>query len=63
LVFGALAWRFFQPQGCGTKALFLKHYAEKLASDWLLGLSVLQQMSLFKPFIEENCGGISPAKL
>jgi hypothetical protein len=32
LLFGALAWRFFQPQGCGAKALFLKHYAEKLAS-------------------------------
>ena len=37
LHFGALAWRFFQPQGCGTKALFHKHYAEKLASRSVIG--------------------------
>jgi len=37
LLFGALAWRFFQPQGCGAKALFLKHYAEKLASRLVIG--------------------------
>jgi hypothetical protein len=55
LLFGALAWRFFQPQDCGAKALFLKHYAERLASPTgLLGLSVLQQMSLIQTILEEK---------
>src|SRR5688572_6533239 len=30
LLFGALASRFFHPRSYGAKALFLKHYAEKL---------------------------------
>jgi hypothetical protein len=49
MLYGALAWRFFQPHVCGAKALFLKHYAEKLGvPTGLIGPSLLQQMSVFK---------------
>ena len=54
---------FLSTTGCGTKALFLKHYAEELASDWLIGPSVLQQMSSIQTFITRNCGGISSTKV
>ena len=35
---------------CGTKALFFKRYAEKLASRRFVGLSVLQQYKFFTYF-------------
>src|SRR5690242_4289240 len=64
LLFGALALRFFQPPGCGAKArfLFLQTHAEKLASRRLVGLSVLQQCTLFNFFVQtfdKNCGRTS----
>lgn len=52
LLFGALALRFFQPRTCGAKALFSQTHAEKLASRRFVGLSVLQQCTLFKFFLK-----------
>jgi hypothetical protein len=48
LFFGALAWRFFQPQVVGRKRLYLKHYAGSWRPDWLSWLSVLLKMTVFK---------------
>lgn len=47
-------WRrvSFNHPSCGAKALFLKHYAEMLGVPTvLIAASVLQQISLYKPFI------------
>ena len=52
LLFGALASRFFQPRSYGAKALFLKHYAEKLrVPTGLLAASVLQRIGVFNYFV------------
>jgi hypothetical protein len=52
MLFGALALRFFQPQGRGTKALFSQTLRRKaLASRRLFALSVLQQLHVFKFFL------------
>ena len=54
-------WRgvSFNHKVCGAKALFLKHYAESWRPDVNLGLSVLQQITLFKLLIHKECGNIS----
>src|SRR5262249_10203596 len=51
MLFGALALRFFQPRGCGHESAGSQTLRRKLASDGYLGLSVLQQFSVFKFFI------------
>jgi hypothetical protein len=53
LLFGALALRFFQPRTRGAKALFsLKRTPKSWRPDGFIGLSVLQQFTLFKFFVK-----------
>src|SRR6185369_4245635 len=50
MLFGALALRFSQPPGCGTKAL-LSYARRKPASRRLIGVSVLQWFTFFYVFL------------
>jgi hypothetical protein len=50
MLFGALAWRFSQPPGCGTKALVSNARLKSLRPDGLVGVSVLQWFIVFKFF-------------
>jgi hypothetical protein len=63
MLFGALALRFFQPQSCGTKALFSQTLRRKaLASRRLVGAEctpAVQSIQIFYETLREDCGGTS----
>ena len=54
MLFGALALRFSQPPGCGTKALVSNARRTACVPDGLYGLSVLQQFSFFYVFLRSR---------
>src|SRR5690349_22712041 len=62
LVFGALAWRFFQPQLWDESALS-QTLRRKTASDWLTGPECTPANESIQFFCYGNCGGISPPRL
>jgi hypothetical protein len=62
MLFGALALRFFQPQSCGTKALFFKNATpESLASRRLVGPECTPAPECIQIFTEPSA--VAPGKI
>ena len=54
MLFGALALRFSQPPGCGTKALVSNARRKAWRPDGLVGLSLLQQDESIQIFLRTS---------
>jgi hypothetical protein len=62
LLFGALAWRFFQPQIVGRKRFFSNTTPKSWRPDWLIGPEFTPAKERIQTFLLKTCGLITPTR-